>query len=117
MPILEITPDHLIPQRARLTVAYIESVMLWPGDSAARVQAFQAASVAAARERIKRAPATAIACFTLGQLAGLMDAVESAPRLAEVRTASGRPIVHGLVTGSVFCVYWAAGTLGIRARN
>ena len=59
MPELELTPELVGPHRNRLMLAYIEGVMLWPGenDAGTRARAYAAAEALQFRELVSKVAA------------------------------------------------------------
>jgi hypothetical protein len=57
MPLLEITPDTIGPNRTRLALAYIESVMLWPDNEGQRHESAKTSTATFVRDAITAVPA------------------------------------------------------------
>lgn len=103
MPLLELTAEMVGPERTRLTLAYIETVMLWPNDSEQRRLAFEAAHAAHTLNVLGQAIAESapIALFP-DQLLPIAAGLAAAPPLKDMQSSSMEPFVRGTVAGMIF---------------
>jgi len=95
MPLLEITPEMVGPQRSCLALDYIASVMLWPGpeDAEARAEMMRTANAVHLRATVYSVPAANAV------LPGVADAMLDAlpPRVIVERNATR--YYHGVLAG------------------
>jgi hypothetical protein len=97
MPLMEITPEMVGPNRTGLAVSYVQAIMLWPNDLPQREQAMGAAEANAIAANIDTAPPS-----LLPELA--MRLAEAVP-LKTIWQQAEKPRVQGFMAGELL---WAA---------
>jgi len=100
MPILEITPAMVGPDRTRLALNYIESMMLWQDDEAQRAEAMRTGTATFIRDSISAVPAAqreVEASRWVDWYALLADAFP----LKHIQEQAKKPFVHGLIAGEI----------------
>jgi hypothetical protein len=100
MPILEITPEMIGPNRNRLGLNYIESVMLWPDDKTKRDESIRTGTATFIRDAINAMPAVkraAEAAEWLDWCGLLADAMP----LRLIQEEAKKRYVHGCLAGEL----------------
>jgi hypothetical protein len=104
MPCLDLTPDMIGENRTRLTLAYIESVMLWPNDEMQRKRGMEAAKrknfLETWNSSARQGPLSTITS-TVDDLGATFEWLTSAPRLEDVQEEAKRPFTHGVLAGLI----------------
>jgi hypothetical protein len=101
VPVLEITPDMVGPNRTQLALAYLESIMLWPHDEGQRAEAMKTTTATFVRDAIVSVPAARQAVQSAEWLDWFGLAADAFP-LRHVRQVAWQPFVHGFLTGELF---------------
>ena len=100
MPILEIGQGELGENRSRLTLAYIERLMLWPDDENRRADAEAAVDAHLINETVQGfAGSGELSLVFPSDLAVVMGKVASAPRLRDIDART--QFLHGVAAGLV----------------
>ncbi len=119
MPTLELTEDMVGDDRSRLTLAYIESVMLWPNDPLQRKLSLRVANAAQIRHRAARliedCGSTEIV-LDVDHFLTILDVLGNAPALSEMQEAGKEPFKRGVVAACIFLETLRSERTG-RARN
>ncbi|WP_264715107.1 hypothetical protein [Limobrevibacterium gyesilva] len=103
MPYLDLTDEMIGPKRTRLSLTYIEGVMLWPHDEAARKSAWDTAYGAHLLETLaKAAPRTESPVPVDARDALLtMNFLANARPLPEVQESAKAACARGFVAGEI----------------
>jgi hypothetical protein len=96
MPVLEITPEMIGPNRTRLALAYFEGVMLWPHDPAQRAEVMKSSRAAFIKTALEAAPAAAL-MIELDEYALAADALP----LRILSDKSKTAWAHGMLAGEL----------------
>ena len=103
MPTLELTPEIIGPERTRLTLAYIQGVMLWPDDEESRRRLMTACYANEFRYLIRRLakldPSPNSVRITV--LAEVSDLLAASPRLSDLAADRKRRAMHGTIAGQI----------------
>ena len=100
MPVLDIRAEELGENRTRLTLSYIESVMLWPNDKAMRTRAYAAARATHLHDAMQYLDDASL--LSLKDLSVVMDVLVRAPPLADVHADVMTPFARGTIAGLIF---------------
>jgi hypothetical protein len=100
MPVLEVTPEMIGPNRTRLALAYIESVMLWPHDSEQRAESMKTSTATFIKEAIAAVPAARRAADA-AQWIDWFSLLADAMPLRFVQQQARQPFVYGIVAGEL----------------
>lgn len=100
MPELEITPEMIGPQRTRLALSYIESVMLWPHDAEKRSEAMKTGTATFIRDAISAVPAARRAVDAAEWL-DYFGLLADAMPLRLVQQEAKQPYVYGIIAGEL----------------
>jgi hypothetical protein len=111
MPTLDIRGEELGENRTRLTLAYIECVMLWPDSPAHRDRGYAAAQAA----HLHQQAVASLADATDGALplsaadqGTIMNVLVTTPRLQDVQDEAKARIARGFIAGTIFSETLAA---------
>ena len=109
MPMLEITPEMVGPNRTRLALGYIESVMFWPLDAEQRAEADKTTTATWLKDTMNDVPSAKRAALAAEWMdwAGLLaDAVP----LRKLQPETAKPFSYGMMAGRVVntMTYYAA---------
>jgi hypothetical protein len=103
MPILEITPEMVGPDRTSLALSYLASVMLWPAnkDRACRDEWMRAITASFIRDAINDVPAARQAAEIAHFLSGYDLALAATP-LGVLDGNAEQPFIYGCLAGELF---------------
>jgi hypothetical protein len=113
MPVLELTPEMVGPDRTRLSLSPIENIMLWPDDP---TQRSIAANIARATYLQQRVPSEGQVTLPANDFSGMIQSLLSMPALGPFREKAKLPFTHGIVAGLIFLTTLKARQSG-RNRN
>lgn len=95
MPVLDLTPEMVGPGRTRLTLAYIESVMLWPHDEEARLASLEAAGAQYFQEQLPPSGPVTVDAVAITR-------ARSALPLPILHARAALPFSRGVIAGMIF---------------
>jgi hypothetical protein len=96
MPVLEITPEMVGPDRAGLTLPYLQAVMFWPDDPEQRSEAMKTATALHLRDTLGTVPAAVAVVADQIKLVNIaLNALP--PRI--IGKAIGSRYYHGFLAG------------------
>jgi hypothetical protein len=103
MPTLDLTPEMIGPERSRLVLSYIATVMLYPDDEQKRKRAMDASVAANILVELPDAMGDQDALVLLGptDLPAMLRILANAPPLSEVQEETKPRIVHGAVAAMI----------------
>jgi hypothetical protein len=120
MPILELTPGGVGPNRTQLALSYVGGVMLWPGaeDQARRDEWMTAQTAGFIRNAVNDVPAARRAA-EMARLINGYDLALAATPLGVLGKRAEQPSIHGCLAGELFFAaieaYAADGRLKLEA--
>jgi hypothetical protein len=101
MPVLEITPEMVGPNRSWLGVQYVQSIMFYPHDAARREEWMRGATANAIRSAINAVPAARRAADA-AHFVNWFDVARAAQPQHILDKQAEYPIIHGVQAGELF---------------
>jgi hypothetical protein len=100
LPILKLTPEMIGPERTRLTLAYIEGVMLWPHEDEQRAEAYKAARAIRIQEIASQQPGKDIN-LSASDFCSFMGHLFTMRRPDDIKSDSAKRYSRGVASGLI----------------
>ena len=105
MPLIDLTPEMLGPERDRWPLAYLEAVMLWPDRPDHRARSLLAALAAYLIDSTKRyvnAEKPLALAFHPGNGLEMLTLIANAPPISDIQETTKTPFARGVISGRIF---------------
>lgn len=100
MPFMEITPEMIGPERTRLSLVYIETLMLWPHDPDQRAEAMKTGTVSFIHDSIANVPSARRSVKDTEWFDWISLAADAMP-LRIIHQQSQHHFVQGVIAGEL----------------